>query len=94
MNDSAGMPVSKVPMWTSLVTANAGDMGLIPGPGRSQLMAEEQLSLQPQLLSLCPEASEPRILNPRTATAEAQAAAAHGLQLEKPPQRGAPRTAG
>ena len=52
--------------------ANAGDMGLIPGPGRFH-MPRSNYARAPQLLS------------PHAATAEARAPRAHAPQQEKPP---------
>ena len=50
--------------------ANAGDTGLIPGPGRSHVPWSNQAQV-PQLLSLCSRAQEPRLLSPRVTTTEA-----------------------
>ena len=41
--------------------ANAGDMGLIPGPGRSHMLWSNK-ARAPQLLSLRPRAREPQLL--------------------------------
>ena len=43
--------------------ANAGDMGLSPGPGRSHMPRSNQAHA-PQLLSLCSRAHEPQLLKP------------------------------
>ena len=53
--------------------ANAGDTGLIPGPGRSH-MPQGKKALMSQLLS------------PRAATTEAHSPRAHAPKQEKPPQ--------
>ena len=65
--------------------ANAGDMGSIPGPGRSH-MPRSNGARAPQLLSLRSRAREPQLLNPRAATTEAHAPRARALQQEKPQQ--------
>ena len=44
--------------------ANAGDTGLIPGLGRSQMQWSNQAHV-PQLLSLCSGAREPQLLSPQ-----------------------------
>ena len=43
--------------------ANAGDMGSIPGPGRSHMPWSSQAHA-PQLLNLCSRAREPHLLKP------------------------------
>ena len=53
--------------------ASAGDLGLIPGPGRSHVPQSNQLHV-PQLLSL------------RAVTAEDQVPRACALQQGRPPQ--------
>ena len=53
--------------------ANAGDMGLSPGLGRSHMLQSNEARV-PQLLSLC------------ATTIEACTPRAHALQQEKPPQ--------
>ena len=53
--------------------ANAGDMGSIPGPGRSRMPRSHQ-------------ARVPQLLRPRAATTDARMRRAHALQQEKPPQ--------
>ena len=53
--------------------ANAGDMGSIPGPGRSH-MPQSNWACVPQLLS------------PHAATAEARVPRAGAPQQERPPQ--------
>ena len=65
--------------------ANARDMGLSPGPGRSH-MPRSNWALAPQLLSLCSRAREPQLLSPHATTTEAYAPGAHAPQQEKPPQ--------
>ena len=66
--------------------ANAGDTGLIPGPGRSH-MPQSNWARAPQLLSLRSRAHEPQLLNPRATTTEARTPRACAPQQEKPPQR-------
>ena len=78
--------------------ANAGDMGLIPGQGRShmpwsnyvhalQLLNLRSRAREPQLLKpTCPRACVPQLLSPRAVTTEAQAPRARALQQEKPLQ--------
>ena len=65
--------------------ANAGDMGSIPGPGRSH-MTWSNWAYAPQLLSLRSGAREPQLLNPCAATTEARVPRACAPQQEKPPQ--------
>ena len=65
--------------------ANAGDMGSIPGPGRSHLPRSNYASA-PQLPSLSSRAHEPQLLSPRATTTEARLPRAHAWQQEKPPQ--------
>ena len=65
--------------------ANAGDMGLSAGPGRSH-MPRSNYAHAPQLLSLCSRAREPQLLSPRAATTEDRATRVHALQQEKPLQ--------
>ena len=65
--------------------ANAGDMGSIPGPGRS-LMPRSNWARAPQLLSLRSRAHEPQLLSPCATAAEARVPRAHAPQQEKPPQ--------
>ena len=55
--------------------ANAGDTGLIPGPGRSHMQRSNQARV-PQLLSLRSRAHEPQLLSPRATTTEACASRA------------------
>ena len=65
--------------------ANAGDTGLIPGPGRSH-MSRSNKACVPQLLSLHSRAHEPQLLSPCSTTTEARVPRARALQQEKPPQ--------
>ena len=60
-----------VVQWLGNLSANAGDMGLIPGPRRFHV-ATGQLPYVPQPLSL------------RAATREALMSKSHALQQEKP----------
>ena len=45
------------------LSANAGDRGSIAGPGRFHMPQSIQ-ACAPQLLSLCPRASQPQLLSP------------------------------
>ena len=65
--------------------ANAGDMGSIPGLGRSH-MPWSNYARVPQLPSLRSRAHEPQLLSPPATTTEAHAPRAHAPQQEKPPQ--------
>ena len=65
--------------------ANAGDMGLSPGPGRSH-MPRSNKAHAPQLLSLHSRARKPQLLSPRATTTETCSPRARALQQEKPPQ--------
>ena len=65
--------------------ANAGDMGLSPGLGRSHMPRSNQ-ARAPQLLSLHSRAHVPQLLSLSATTTEAHAPRAHALQQEKPPQ--------
>ena len=65
--------------------ANAGDMGFIPGLGRSHMLQSNK-ACAPQLLSLRSRAREPQLLSPRATTTEARAPRARALQQEKPLQ--------
>ena len=65
--------------------ANAGDMGLSPGLGRSH-MPRSNLARAPQLLSLCSRARELQLLRLHATTTEARMPRARALQQEKPPQ--------
>ena len=65
--------------------ANAGDVGSIPGLGRSHMPRSNEVRA-PQLLSLCSRAREPQLLNQCVATTEACAPRACAPQQEKPPQ--------
>ena len=51
---------------------SAGDQGLIPGPGRHCPMPQSNISPCAQLPSLCPRISEPELLSPCSASAEAR----------------------
>ena len=59
--------------------ANAGDMGLSPGPGRSH-RPRSNWAHAPQLLSLHSRALKPQLLSPHATTAEARTPGAHALQ--------------
>ena len=65
-------------------SASSGDAGLIPDQEGPTCL--EQLSLWPQLLSLCSRAQKPPQLSPSAATTEARVPKARASQ-EKPPQR-------
>ena len=65
--------------------ASAGDLGLIPDPGRSHMPQSNQLHV-PQLLSPCFRAQEPQLLSLRAVTAEGQVPRACALQQGRPPQ--------
>ena len=65
--------------------ANAGDMGSIPGLGRSHMPRSNKARV-PQLLSLRSRAREPQLLGPCATTTEDLAPRAHAPQQEKPPQ--------
>ena len=65
--------------------ANAGDMGLSPGPGESH-MPQSSEARAPQLLSLRSGACEPQLLSLRTTTTEAHVPRARAPQQRKPPQ--------
>ena len=64
--------------------ANAGDMGSIPGPGRSHMPQSNKACAQ--LLSLCSIAREPQLLSPHATTTEDRVPRARAPQQEKPPQ--------
>ena len=78
-SDFPGGTVAKSP------PAGVGDMGLIPGPGRSHMPRRGWVHA-PQLLSLHSGAREPQLLRLRATTAEARAPGARSPQQEKPPQ--------
>ena len=59
-------------------SANAGDMGLIPGPGRPHMSCREQVNPYTSTI-------EPVLLSPRILTTEAHVPRAHASQ-EKPLQ--------
>ena len=65
--------------------ANAGDMGSIPGPGRSHMPRSNETHAS-QLPSLRSRAREPQLLSLRVATTEARVPRACALQQERPPQ--------
>ena len=65
--------------------ANAGDVDLSPGPGRSH-MPRSNKACAPQLLSLHSTAHEPQLLSPSAMTPEAHTPRSRALQQEKPPQ--------
>ena len=65
--------------------ANAGDMDLSPGLGRSH-MPRSNWARAPQLLSLRSRACKPQLLSPCAATTEARAPRARARQQEKPLQ--------
>ena len=65
--------------------ANAGDMGSIPGPGRSHML-QSNWTCAPQLLSLRSRAREPQLLSPHATTVEARTLRACAPQQEEPPQ--------
>ena len=50
-------------------------------------MPHDNKAHAPQLLSLCPRAGEPQLLNPCASTTEAHMPTARVPQQEKPPQR-------
>ena len=62
--------------------ANAGDMGLIPGPGRSHTL-QSNWACEPRLLSLRSRAHEPQLLSPQATTTEACVPRVCALQQEK-----------
>ena len=68
--------------------ANAGDMGLGPGPGRSHMPRSNYVRV-PQLQSLRSGAHEPQLLSLRATTTEARTPRARAPQQERPPQWGA-----
>ena len=65
--------------------ANVGDMGSIPGLGRSHVTRSNKAHA-PQLLSLRSRAREPQLLSPHATTTEAHTPRARAPQQEKPPQ--------
>ena len=65
--------------------ANAGDMGLIPGPGRCHSL-QNYKARAPQLLSLHSRACEPQSLSPHATTTGARVPRARALPQEKPLQ--------
>ena len=71
--------------WLRVPPANAGDTGLIPGPGISH-MPQSNYARAPQLLSLCSRARVPQLLSLHATTTEAHMPRACALQQEKPLQ--------
>ena len=65
--------------------ATAGDMGSIPGLGRSH-MPQNSEARAPQLLSLRSRARGPQLQSPCATATEARAPRTHAPQQEKPPQ--------
>ena len=65
--------------------ANAGDVGLSPGLGRSHTPRSNK-ACAPQLLSLRSRACKPQITSLRAATTEARTPRARAPQEEKPLQ--------
>ena len=65
--------------------ANAGDMSLIPGLGRSHRVQSNKAHV-PQLLSQCPRAEEPQLLSPHSTTIEYRVPRARAQQQKKPLQ--------
>ena len=93
--DTEGFPNGSV---VKTLSANVGDMGSIPGPGRSHMLRDNeacmpQLSLcsrvcQPQLLSPCATAEAPTLYSLCSATGEAtsvRSPCTATLQLESSP---------
>ena len=80
------------------LTASAGDMGSIPGQGRSHVLRSNQ-ALVPQLLRLCSEAQEPQLLSPSALEPELQTGEATTMRnprtttSKKPRQQQRPSTA-
>ena len=66
-------------------SANAGDMGSSPGPGRSH-MPRNNKAHTPQLLSLHSRACEPQLLSLHATATEARMPRARAPQQEKPLQ--------
>ena len=81
-NEGQGFPGGSV---VKDLPANAADMGLSPGPGRSH-MPQSNKARVPQLLSLHSRAHEPQLLSLHAAATEAHTPRAHAPQQEKPPQ--------
>ena len=65
--------------------ANAGDAGLIPGPGGSHML-RSSWARAPRLLGLCSGAGEPQLLSPCATAAGARVPRARALQRERPLQ--------
>ena len=71
--------------WLKNLPANAGDVGLIPGLGRSHVLQSNEAHV-PQLLSLCSWASKTQLQSSHAATTEACMPRAHAQQQKKPLQ--------
>ena len=71
--------------WLRMHPAMQGDLGSIPGLGRSHMLWNNK-ACGPQLLSLCSRAWEPQLLSSHVTTTEAHTPRTHALQQEKPPQ--------
>ena len=61
-----------LPWWSMVMNlpANAGDVGSIPGLGRSWMLQSNEACV-PQLLNVCSRAQEPQLLSPCAAATEA-----------------------
>ena len=66
--------------------AGAGDVGLISGLGRSDMLKGSMSNCSPQLLSPRSRARKPQLPSPCAAATEAHTSRACALQQEKPPQ--------
>ena len=66
-------------------SANAGDVGSRPGPGRSHMPRSNKARV-PQLLNLRSRAREPQLLSLHATTTEARVPRARAPQQEKPLQ--------
>ena len=77
-----GFPDSSV---VKNLPAKAGNVGSIPGLGRSHMPWSNKVHV-PQLLSLCSRARELQRLSPHALTAESHMPRACALQQQKPPQ--------
>ena len=73
-------------------SANAGNTGSSPGPGRSHMPRGNSIRAL-QLLSLHSRAHKPQLLSPRATTTEARAPRARAPQQEKPLPTRSPHTA-
>ena len=70
------------------LSANGGDVGLIPGLGRSHMLRSNEACV-PQVLSPCSKARESQLLSPHASTTEALTfqslcSTTRGLHNEKP----------